>query len=95
MVKAYFFQFLINFLKIFFKFPNNRCNVGQQPTLCFQLKNNAQKDCNGHFYTKIVTNLYFFYNGTIFLTNLANFGHVSAPTKGGFIVPVLNVRVFR
>ena len=77
--------------------------MGQQPTLCLQLKINDHKDFNGHFCTKIVTNVYikrlygrkslmqldlaknihdfltFFYNGTIFLTNLANFGHISAP----------------
>ena len=32
--------------------------MGQQPTLCLQLKINDQKDFNGHLYTKIVTNVY-------------------------------------
>ena len=32
--------------------------MGQQPTLCLQLKINDHKDFNGHFCTKIVTNVY-------------------------------------
>ena len=32
--------------------------MGQQPTLCLQLKINDHKDFNGHFCTKIVSNVY-------------------------------------
>ena len=57
-VENLFFSSSLIFQEYFIKFPNNRCCVGQQPTLCLQLKINDQKDFNGHLYTKIVTNVY-------------------------------------
>ena len=56
--KLIFFNFSEISWRYFLKFPNNRCCVGQQPTLCLQLKINDHKDFNGHFCTKIVTNVY-------------------------------------
>ena len=56
--KLVFFNFSEISRRYFLKFPKNRCWVGQQPIICFQLKINGDNDFNGHFCIAIVTNVY-------------------------------------